>query len=177
MVPGWVGLELDLATFDETPYLPYLDRARDAGIRLTTYACLGDREMHRRMLFVLNRACSADIPDPGAFLTLEEYVEQRIEAPTIDHEGIVVALDDRRPAGEWVGFSTTSIRPEGYAFTEMTGVQRSHRGRGLSLAIKLEAIRFARARRVPVMRTVHHPRNTDAIAMNRRLGYVDATWS
>ncbi len=172
MVPGWVGLELDLADFDETPYLPYVDLAAAAGVTLTTYAALGDSALHRRMLFGLNRTCSADIPDRGPFLSFEEYVEQRIEAPTIDHDGIVVALE----GDEWVGFSTTSIRPGGYAFTEMTGLLRSHRGRGLSIPVKLAAIRFARCSGMPVLRTVQHPGNADAIAMNRRLGFVDASW-
>ncbi len=54
----------------------------------------------------------------------------------------------------------------------MTGILRSHRGRGLSLALKLAAITFARESGVQWLRADHHPANAPAIAMNRRLGFV-----
>ncbi|MFC7280176.1 GNAT family N-acetyltransferase [Paractinoplanes rhizophilus] len=57
----------------------------------------------------------------------------------------------------------------------MTGVLTSHRGRGLSLALKLLAIRFVRSSGYRRLVTYHHPRNASAIAMNRRLGFVDWT--
>ncbi|WP_262495980.1 GNAT family N-acetyltransferase [Nonomuraea sp. SYSU D8015] len=69
--------------------------------------------------------------------------------------------------------SSTSLHPaEGFAFSEMTGVLAPYRGRGLSLALKLLAIRFVRAAGYRRLATFHHPRNTSAIAMNRRLGFV-----
>lgn len=74
----------------------------------------------------------------------------------------------------WAGMSTTSLHPaEGYAFSEMTGVLAPYRGRGLSLALKLLAIRFVRVAGYRRLATFHHPRNASAIAMNRRLGFVD----
>ncbi|WP_020576187.1 GNAT family N-acetyltransferase [Actinopolymorpha alba] len=80
-----------------------------------------------------------------------------------------VAID----AGQWIGFSATSIqRAEDCAYSMMTGILRSHRGRGLSLALKLAAITFARESGVQWLRADHHPANAPAIAMNRRLGFV-----
>ncbi|WP_190344799.1 GNAT family N-acetyltransferase [Streptomyces venezuelae] len=169
MSVAWVRLVLDLDEFDEGPRLSRLDRCREAGTGFTTMAALGDTPEHRRALYELNRTCSADIPGRGAFYTYEEYLAQRIATPTYDPEGIVLALD----RGDWIGMAATSIRPEGYAFSEMTGVLAAHRGRGVSLAMKLLAIRFARSRGARVLRTVHHPGNTVAIAMNRRLGFID----
>lgn len=76
--------------------------------------------------------------------------------------------------GVWVGMATTSLRhAEGHAFSEMTGILRSHRGRGISLAMKLLAIGFVRSGGMRWLRTVHHPGNATAIGMNRRLGFVD----
>lgn len=46
-----------------------------------------------------------------------------------------------------------------------------HRGQGISLAMKLLAIGFARSFDMRWLRTVHHPHNATAIAMNRRLGF------
>lgn len=69
--------------------------------------------------------------------------------------------------------ATSLNREGGYAFSEMTGVLLSHRGRGISLAMKLLAIRFARVRGYRWLRTFHHPANASAIAMSQRLGFVD----
>ncbi|MEV6851946.1 GNAT family N-acetyltransferase [Actinoplanes sp. NPDC051411] len=78
-----------------------------------------------------------------------------------------------RHDGEWAGMSATSLHAEqSFAFSEMTGVLRPFRGRGLSLAMKLLAVRFAREAGYRKLVTFHHPRNGTAIAMNRRLGFT-----
>jgi L-amino acid N-acyltransferase YncA len=70
--------------------------------------------------------------------------------------------------------SATSLRPDrGFAFSEMTGVLAPYRGRGLSLALKLLAIRFVRAAGYRRLVAFHHPGNDVAVAMNRRLGFGD----
>ena len=166
----WVRLELDVEKFDDAEFEPYLQRAKTSGTRLTTMAELGDTTEHRRALYDLNKTCSADIPDRGTFYTYDEYVAQRIDVPTFSPSGVVLATRD----DALIGMSTTSMHPDkGYAFSEMTGVLAPHRGQGLSLALKLLAIRFVRSSGYERLVTFHHPRNTSAIAMNRRLGFVD----
>jgi RimJ/RimL family protein N-acetyltransferase len=166
----WVRLELDVAKFDDAEFERYLHRATTSGTRLTTMAELGDTTENRRALYDLNKTCSADIPDRGTFYTYDEYVAERIDVATFDPSGVVLATRD----DTWVGMSTVSLHPgKGYAFSEMTGVLAPHRGQGLSLALKLLAIRFVRSSGYQRLVTFHHPRNTSAIAMNRRLGFVD----
>jgi predicted GNAT superfamily acetyltransferase len=83
---------------------------------------------------------------------------------------VILALDRTN----WIGFSMTSIQQaEGFAFSEMTGVLAGYRGRGISLALKVLAIDFVRRSGQRWLRTFHHPANEPAIAMNRRLGFVD----
>ena len=166
----WVRLELDVEKFDDAKFEPYLQQAQTSGISFTTMAELGDTPEHRRALYDLNKTCSADIPDRGMFYTYDEYVTQRIDVATFNPAGVVLATRN----GAWIGMSTTSLHPaEGYAFSEMTGVLAPHRRQGLSLALKLLSIRFVRSSGYRRLVTFHHPRNTSAIAMNRRLGFVD----
>jgi RimJ/RimL family protein N-acetyltransferase len=168
----WVRLELDVDGFDDAGFEPYLERAREAGITFTTMAALGDSPQHRRALYELNKACSADIPERGEFYTYGAYIAERIEVPSFDPAGVVLATHDEA----WIGMSSSSLHPDkGYAVSEMTGVLASYRGRGLSLALKLLAIRFVRAAGYRRLVTIHHPRNASAIAMNRRLGFADRT--
>ncbi|WEH35572.1 GNAT family N-acetyltransferase [Streptomyces sp. AM 4-1-1] len=169
MAVEWVRLTLDLDAFEDARFEPYLRRCRQAGIEFTTMAAVGDTDRHRRALYELNRTCSADIPERGEFYTFDEYLAQRIETPTYAPEGVVLTLD----GGSWVGMAATSLGAEGHALSEMTGLLPSHRGKGISLAMKLLAIRFARANHMHWLRAFHHPANASAIAMNRRLGFVD----
>ncbi|MFF5184750.1 GNAT family N-acetyltransferase [Streptomyces sp. NPDC000345] len=167
----WVRLELDVTAFDTARFEPYVRRCRDAGLRLTTLAELGDTPRHRRALYELNKECSADIPERGAFHTYEEYVRLRLEVPSYDPRGIVLALD----GDTWCGLAASSDhRAEGFVFNEMTGVRAGRRGRGLAIAMKTYGIGFAALCGVRRVRTFHHPANTAAIRMNRHLGYVDA---
>lgn len=173
----WLRLQLDLDAFDDTWFRPLVRRCRDDGIDFTTMGELGDTPEQRRALYELNKTCSADIPERGEFHTFEEYVDQRIETASHDPHGVVLALRE----DVWVGMAATSLhRAEGFAFSQMTGVLAGHRGRGLSLAMKLLAIDFARSRGMRWLRTFHHPANVAASGMNRRLGFTDedpARWT
>ncbi|WEV27151.1 hypothetical protein OYE22_19575 [Streptomyces sp. 71268] len=40
--------------------------------------------------------------------------------------------------------------------------------------MKTYGMAFVRERGLPTVRTVHHPANVSAIAMNQRMGFVDA---
>lgn len=174
MSDRWVKLELHVNTFDTGHFDEYVKRCQDAGIRLTTLAELGDAPRHQRALYDLNKECSADIPGRGEFFTFEEYLKRRIDVPSFDPRGVVIALDDEA----WCGMAATSDRrAEGFVFNEMTGVRAAYRSRGISIAMKAFGIGFASICGVDKIRTVHHPDNTAAIQMNRRLGYVDAEWN
>jgi hypothetical protein len=173
MSDRWVKLELDVNTFDAARFDMYVRRCQDAGIRLTTLAELGDTPQNRRALYELNKECSADIPGRGQFYTFDEYIERRIEVPSYDPRGVVIALDD----DIWCGLAATSDhRAAGFVFNEMTGLRTAYRGRGLSIAMKTFGIGFARLCGVDKIRTIHHPDNNGAIGMNRNLGYIDAEW-
>lgn len=174
MTDRWVRHELTVRTFDSARFTPYVDRCRVAGVSFLSVAESGDGEEERRRLYELNKECSADIPERGAFYSYEEYARLRFASPSYDPGGIIVARD---ADGTWVGMAATSLHlSEGFAFNEMTGVRAAYRGRGISLAMKTLGIAFAARRGAPVIRTIHHPANASAIAMNRTLGYVDTDW-
>jgi hypothetical protein len=81
MAVEWVRLRLDLDTFDDAQFAPYLQRCQQSGISFTTMAGIGDTAGSRREL---NKACSADIPGRGEFYTFDDYsvnASTRPEAP------------------------------------------------------------------------------------------------
>ena len=168
---SWVRLRLDVEHFDPDAFTPAVDRCHRDGIDFTSIAALGDVESNRRRLYELNRECSSDIPGRGEFYTYDEYVADRIAVPGYDPDAVILALD----GPEWVGMAAASDhRDQGYFFNEMTGVVRSHRGRGIALAMKVLVIAHVAGLGVPAIHTVHHAANAAPIALNRKLGYVDA---
>lgn len=170
VAPDWVRLTLKVDNFDDRAFEHVVDRCSTEGIVLKTMTELGDHEANHRRLYELNRICSADIPERGEFYTYDEYRARRI-GPDYEPSTTVIALDNTA----WVGMSAASDhRDEGFFFNEMTGVIRSHRSRGIALAMKVMVIRLVRDLGVPEIRTFHHPDNKAPIALNRRLGYVDA---
>ena len=163
-----VNLRLDLSGFDEAPFLYAVERCKREGIRFTTMAELGDSDEHRLALYELNKTCSKDIPARGEFFTFDEFAKRRFGA-SYDPAGVILALD----GGLWIGLSATAdFSSRGLAFNEMTGVLRSHRRRGIAVALKVLAIRYARRLGVDQVHTIHDFENTAAIELNLGLGYV-----
>ncbi|MEV5434237.1 GNAT family N-acetyltransferase [Streptomyces sp. NPDC052701] len=169
MADHWVKLELDVAGFDQDRFEKYVAKCQAQGLRFTTLADLGDTPERRRALFELNRECAADIPERGKFYSFDEYVERRFEVPSYDPRGVVIALDGEA----WIGMAATS-RHEDFMVNEMTGVRARYRGQGISIAMKTFGMAFVKECGASRVRTFHHPANASAIAMNRKMGFVDA---
>ncbi|WP_338894505.1 GNAT family N-acetyltransferase [Streptomyces sp. TG1A-60] len=121
MAVDLVRLQLDVTDFDLARFQPYVERCRTSGIRLTTLSELGDTPAHRRELYELNKECSADIPERGAFHDFDEYHRLRFEVPAYDPRGVVLAVD----GDKWIGMAATpDRRRSGVVFNEMTGCGR-----------------------------------------------------
>jgi GNAT superfamily N-acetyltransferase len=160
---------LDLAAFDETPLLPALDAAQNSGIRFYSLADLGDGEEARRRLHALNEALILDIPgrDPTP-RPFEAFATQVFAAAWYRPDGQIVAAD----GDTWIGVSAVGIFPETRsAYNMITGVVPAYRGRGIALALKLQALRCARRYGAEYVRTNNDSENAPMLAVNRRLGY------
>jgi hypothetical protein len=117
-----VKLELDVSTFDAARFDAYPQRCRTTEIRLTTLADSGDTPGHRRAATTSTRSTPRTSRDRGVCSTCDEYLQRRMEVPSSDPRGVVIALD----GDAWIGLSAASDhRSSGYLFNEMTGV-RTH---------------------------------------------------
>ena len=66
-----VKLQLDDTSFKGAAFQPYLERCKQSGLHFSTVADAGAGFDTNRMLYELNRTCSADIPDRGDFYQFE----------------------------------------------------------------------------------------------------------
>jgi len=164
---------IDVQTFDETPFLPALEGALQAGYRLTTLAeeVSSTADADRR-LYDLVSTTSAEVPFPGGEVHHETYENWRkgnLEGPTSDLAAMFIA----KWGDEYVATTTLELPPnvDEPAVTHMTGVLREHRRRGLATALKLLSFRYLKERGFREVRTHNDTANPPILNLNQKMGY------
>ena len=169
-----IGMELDLAAFDDRPYDAILARLKSEVFRFTSMHELGDTEEAQRKLFALNDAASASTPGQGgehAWASFEDFQASVCWSEWYKPDGQILAIDT--PSGAWAAMSAITRMPgKDYAFNLFTGVDLAYRGRKLGQAVKVLALRYARSKlKAKIVRTHHNTRNLPIIAIDTKFGY------
>lgn len=161
---------LDLLSFSEAPYAGLIPRQEAAGIRFFSLADLDDSPAARQRLYDLNRITGADIPGAtGPYMSFAEFEAWVCDPAWYTPAGQLIAADGE----EWVGLAAVQLmRDTNGAHNLMTGVLRPWRGRGIALALKILAIRFARTQGATFITTRNDSQNAPVLAINRKLGYL-----
>lgn len=162
---------LEPARFDDAPLAGALEGAARQGLVIQSLTELGADPEARRKFYELFSEVRLDVPRsaPATPIPYETFVKQVYDAPDFFAAGTFVALDGEHYVGLtqfWRGEATDEL------FTGLTGVRRAYRGRGVALALKVHALRFARDYGAPLVRTDNDSRNVAMIALNDKLGFV-----
>lgn len=170
-----IGMELDFAGFDDTPWDALIERLKGEGFVFTSMEELGNTEEAQRQLYVLNDTASRETPGSvgeSPWGSFEDFQKHVCQTDWYIPAGQKVVIDSA--TGTWAGMSAITRLPDNeYAYNLFTGVERSYRGRKLAQAVKTTALRFARD--VLGAKTVHTHHNLDnapIIAIDRKFGYV-----
>jgi RimJ/RimL family protein N-acetyltransferase/L-amino acid N-acyltransferase YncA len=169
-----LGMCLDLSSLDDRPYQALIERLENEGFQFTSMQALGDTETARRKLFDLNHTATMETPGSEgqpAWLSFEDFQEKVCQTDWYQPAGQFVVIDTA--SGEWVAMSAiTRFEGVDYAYNLFTGVDRHYRGRKLAQAVKILALRYARATLgIKTVQTHHNAQNTPMIAIDRKLGY------
>lgn len=163
---------LDLGGFDFAAWTEKITAVREQGIELRTLAELRADPDHLRRLYALDEELSRDVPRPEPEVTFDPFDvwRDRMETnPNLLPEGYFVAVDN----GEYVGLSQLwNSQSGGEFYTGLTGVKRSHRRRGIALALKLRAIEWAMGQGVARLKTWNESNNRPMLSINEALGFV-----
>jgi GNAT superfamily N-acetyltransferase len=102
--------------------------------------------------------------------TLEEWLARDMQGESDDPNAVFVALE----RDVVVGYAKLSLSPDepDRAFHDLTGVRRSHRGRGIAAALKRTQIAWAKRAGYHALQTSNEVRNEPIRRLNEKHGYV-----
>ena len=170
---------MDITNFDFSRFNGAQERVAAAGVEILTLAELRERDPRwMEKLYEMLWEIEQDVPhtDPPQKEPFDEFVKG-FEHPDFWPEGWQMALE---PAvgddgiGEYVGVSMlgkNQAMPQRIN-TWLTGVVRSHRRKGIALAMKLRAIEFAIQNGGTAIRT-DNEENNPMLDINKALGFVE----
>ncbi|MBC8135551.1 MAG: GNAT family N-acetyltransferase [Fibrella sp.] len=173
-VSRWYESRLDIAGFDFTPFADDFDRPLGEGITITSWHDLkasdpdADRKMWQAVMEML-----PDVPSDEPFVPMpfDEFQTVVMNRPNLDHNGFFVAVD--ASTGDYVGISHLWRRQaDNDLDTGLTATKRSHRRKGIALALKLRVLQWAQANGFRALRTGNEVNNRPMLAINERLGFT-----
>lgn len=160
---------LDIASFDLEAWAA--QRQFAPGIAVKTLEELAHDPERNRKLHALETELDQDIPSPDEMTLVPfEVWEQRIIGnPGLMHDAFLVAVD----GDEYVGVSALwRSQADQSVSNGLTGVRRSHRRKGIALALKLANLAYAKRHDIPSIKTWNASNNRAMLSINEALGFV-----
>ncbi len=164
---------LAVAGFDAAPYAGTEAHTASRGIAIATYAELAADPDRDRKLYDLDCDLGRDVPSPEPFTppSYEWYAERVFNDPDLLPDAWFIAIDSA--TRQYVGMSQLwHSQASDDLYNGLTGVRRSHRRRGIALALKLRGIAFAQAQGRPTIKTWNESNNRAMLSINEALGFV-----
>ena len=158
---------IDPQTFDPERFAAAIHRVETVGIRLTTYAEIGDSPQNRRKLYELDQIAHASQPfrEVGPYIpTSFEKWEKDFETWNTATVFLAITPPDEVYAGVVTGL-------EWY----FTGVHPDWRGKGIATALKIICLAEAKRQGITRMDTENHEDNVAMLVVNRKLGFLFTT--
>jgi mycothiol synthase len=169
---------LDLTTFNPVTYDENVANVLAAGVEIKSLSEIEGDKDYVPQLIELEYAIERDVPgsDEPLKQTEEHFSAARLHSPVLLPEAYVVAVAD----GEYVGMTNLWQHdpndPDTFVETGLTGVRREYRRRGIALAMKVQALRWAKENGYKEVRTENEV-NNPMFTINERLGFVkDPAW-
>ena len=169
--------KLAIATFEATKFAGVIDKVRASGIQLHSVAELDKFDPDwRRQLYELDWACTQDepLPDAPTRPPFEEYLQLVFDQSDFLPDASFAALDN----GQYVGMATCnkSAGTPSLLTVGFTGVLRTHRRRGIAMALKLLTIDYAQRHHFEAIETRNEEHNP-MLQINLTLGFqLEPAW-
>jgi GNAT superfamily N-acetyltransferase len=164
----------ELASYEPERWKEAMDRPKGAGIVFRTFAEItqgktpDEQDRFWRALWTAEGPMWDDIPfsTPTPHWSYEQFRKLAVENPQVSRDLSLVAYH----GDTIVGYTMTGLSDED-GHTYMTGVAREFRGRGIAMALKVDALARAKAAGLRAMKTVNDEPNKAMRGVNIKLGY------
>lgn len=163
--------ELDLKTFDPGRFTHRIEQVQASGIQIRTLRQLMDSDPDwKDKIYQAINTMAQDVPfaDPLTLETQEEWENDSLKHPNFMPEAWRVALDQ----GQYVGLTMLwrHSSDEHILRTGLTGVLRSHRRRGIAIALKTLSLQCAQEMGYDSVET-DNEENNPMFQINLQLGF------
>lgn len=172
-VTALLDSRLPVSDTDLTRFLPVVGEVKARGITIATLAEERARDAHCiEKLYALTIALHEDDPGRGPF-ALPAYNAREallwLEMSYVLPDAYFIAKQGER----YVGISDVSLfeAVPGGLTQGFTGVIRECRRQGIATALKMRAIEYAQRQGYRIIQSFNHPRQTAALALNKKLGF------
>ena len=165
----------ELDSYEPARWRDSLDRVAREGIRIRTIADVvseRDEDGKERLwheIWSAEKPMWEDVPfaTPTPHWPYERFYKMTAKNPQLLRDLCLLAYD-----GDLiVGLTTTGDREGKDGWTYMTGVARTHRGKGIAMALKVDVLARAKAKGRRAMCTVNDEPNKAMRGVNIKLGY------
>lgn len=158
-------VQADLSSLSEK-----LKQLSAQGIDICACSDLADEPQHDEKLYAIHTSVDADVPTetPVTPLPYEQWRPHVIEHPQFLADGTFIAVHE----GQYIGISSLFQFVDDMAYVELTGILPEYRRKGISTALKLCGIHYAKQAGIPKVGVSNDAVNTGILAVNDKLGFV-----
>lgn len=173
--------KLDIQAFNSNPFQKKVSTVTKSGINIFSWEALeaGDPDHWEEKIWEMRWPIRQDIPspDPPKRLSFDEFKKRFTsnDVPDLPKDGCFVAVDGSLKNGNYIGYTfmfNSEVNPT-ILFTGSTGVLREYRRRGVTTALKVCAIEWAKTNGYEIIET-DNEENNPMYGLNIQLGYEPA---
>ena len=162
---------LDLLKYEPNDFSSTIDRVIKNNIRIINLKEFRDEEQNADMkIWEFDSLVSPDMPfsEPIKVPKFEVYCKQTFEHPSFNPESWFIALDGEKI----VGMSNLWKRKEHAGInTGFSGVHRDYRCMGIASSLKHTALKWAKKKNYPWVRTENDSTNKGMLGINIKAGF------
>ena len=97
----------------------------------------------------------------------DDFMKSHIYNPNFREEAFFIAKHE----DDYVGYTALCFPPDSDPETEMTGVLREYRRKGIATALKYKSIEYAQKKGIEHIRTFNDTTNVGMLGINEKLGF------
>lgn len=161
---------LNLKTANTEQLAERLQGLSNNGITIHPYADLGADPAHLQKTYQIFTAIDADVPmdTPITPLDFDTWRDSFVEHPKFLADGSFIAKHD----DDYIGLSFLFCYVDTMPYVGLTGTHADYRQKGISTALKLSGIAYAKAHNYPYMGVTNDAINTGILKINQKLGFT-----